>query len=234
MRVQQQRQHRRQQRQVGAVDGAPGEAGDDRRCPHHPGPLDRGRAAGNGHIDRDQRQDRQQSDAGPDAEGGEQHAAEDGQQKDVLPTDGKQMREAAAPELLAGPFVDAVVLTEDEAAGEGLLPLAEAGGDPVLGPGPDAIEQPGDPAPATGKEAQAAGSQLERDAEPAQLGRSPILRLGEATGGGDPVAGGQLEPARLGADHQLAVLGSQGKAQLAPADPRLRDDEAGGAHRLAR
>ena len=50
------------------------------------------------------------------------------------------MRKTRASELLASHFVDAVVLAEDEAAGERALVGVEAGGNGALGTAARAVE----------------------------------------------------------------------------------------------
>jgi hypothetical protein len=105
---------------------------------HHAGPLDRRPRPRQGDVDRDQPEHPEQPGPQRQAERGEQRHRQKRQERDVLPRHGQEMGEAGAAEVGRGPRVDALVLAEDEAPGQGGLsrrhPRAECG----LGPRADA------------------------------------------------------------------------------------------------
>ena len=127
-----------------------GHRGDSGRA-HHPGALQRWPGAGQGNIDRDQRQQgrRPADDAQPgeDEEGQRQRH----EQHHVLAADREQVREPGRPEGLASRLADVLVLAEDHAPRERRFVPRHAGGDRTLRAKPEAIHDAGrSPAAAAG------------------------------------------------------------------------------------
>jgi hypothetical protein len=105
------------------------------------------------------------------------------------------MAETTAPELLAGPLVDPIVLTQHEPAGEGLLIRIEARGNGLLCPPPCSVEEPIEPGAAARQGADLARLKLHGNPEPPTLGSAPLLGLGQPPARFEAIADAELRRA---------------------------------------
>ena len=103
------------------------------------GSLDRGSGAGQRHIDGDQCQDPDEACPERDPERPEDRHGEQREEGDVLPRDSQQVAETGAAEVFDRSRVDAVVLAENESAGELGLALRHPLPQRRLGAGADLL-----------------------------------------------------------------------------------------------
>lgn len=151
-RIEQERRDGREQEHVRAGRRAAGERGADRRRAHDPGALDRGAAAGQRNVERDegQRRDPARTDTGAGDDAQREH--ERRQQRDVLPARGGEVAEADRGERVGDVVGQRRVVAEDHPAQQRGLGRREVAGERTLGPTADAVheaERPGAP-PARG------------------------------------------------------------------------------------
>jgi hypothetical protein len=133
--VDRQRGRRREQQRIPARARPPGRGGGEPRHGHHPGPLKRRARAGKRHVERHERQQRCDPHARTGTRRAEQRRREREQEHDVLPTHRQDVSEARAPEVVADPVVDRLVLAEHHPAQDG---RAES----HLAAPPDRVDEP--------------------------------------------------------------------------------------------
>ena len=158
-----------------------GERGDQPRAAHHRRTLDRRPGAGHRDVDGDQDQQGQQPRPQGQPQQRQERPGEQAEQQHVLAAHREEVREAGAPEVLAGGAVDAVVLAQHEPAGQSGLALGHTALQAGLGPGADRVDAARRALPARSPgRLDPLGLDRHRDPVPPQAAGPPRLGLGEA------------------------------------------------------